>query len=165
MGRDKALLDFQGLPMCLALAKKYECLGPVAFSVDREGRFPTGTYRELVDEYPGQGPLNGLVSAFAKTEEEIILLTATDMPGGTAAAAEHLLASLGEHDACIYHGEPLFGVYRRRCLDAARRCLEEGRRSFKDFFAQIDVLRLERPEEALFRNLNTPEEYEAFQKL
>lgn len=163
MGRDKALLDFKGLPMNLALARKYESLGPVAFSVDREGRFPKGEYQELVDIFPGQGPLNGLISAFAKSEEDIVLLTATDMPGGTVEAAQKLLAALGEHDACIYQGEPLFGIYRRSCLPAALRCLEEGKRSFRDLFAQIDVLRLERPGEELFQNLNTPEEYEAYQ--
>lgn len=164
MGRDKALLDWDGQPISLALAKKYESLGPVAFSVDRRGRFPTGGYRELVDEYPGQGPLNGLVSAFSQTEENLVLLTATDMPGATAEAAQKLMAALGEHDACIYRGEPLFGLYRRSCLGAARRCLEEGKRSFKDLFAQIDVLLLERPAEELFRNLNTPQEYNEFFK-
>lgn len=164
MGRDKALLDWDGQPMSLALAKKYESLGPVAFSVDREGRFPHGTYRELVDKYPGQGPLNGLVSAFLDTDEELILLTATDMPEATVEAAMHLQEKLGEQDACIYRGEPLFGLYRRRCLAAARRCLEEGKRSFKDLFAEIDVLRLEPPAGDLFRNLNTPEEYEALRK-
>lgn len=162
MGRDKALLELNGRPMSLALAERYAELGPVAFCVDREGRFPVGPYRELCDKFPGQGPLNGLVSAFLETEEGSILLTATDMPGGTAAAARKLLDALGAYDACIYRGEPLFGVYRRSCLDAARRCLEEGKRSFKDLFSQIDVLRLEAPEEGLFQNLNTPEEYKAY---
>lgn len=162
MGRDKALLELNGRPMSLLLAERYAELGPVAFCVDREGRFPVGPYTELCDKFPGQGPLNGLVAAFEDTAEELVLLTATDMPGGRPAAARVLLETLGEHDACIYRGEPLFGLYRQSCLEAARNCLAEGKRSFKDLFSRIDVRRLDVPEEGLVQNLNTPEDFAAY---
>ncbi len=162
MGRDKALLPLDGQPMALTLAARYASMGPVAFSVDREGRFPVGAYQELVDKFPGQGPLNGLVAAFTETDEELVFLTATDMPGGSVTAVEQLTEALGAHDACIYEDEPLFGVYTRRCLPAALEALKAGRRSFKGVLERLDVVRLPKTEEGLFANLNTPEEYERY---
>lgn len=162
MGKDKAMLPVEGSTMALMLAEKYKAMGPVAFSVDRAGRFPTGGYRELVDRYPGCGPLNGLVSAFLDTEEEIVFLTATDMPGGDVTAVKELLERLGEHDACLYEGEPLFGVYRRSCLPVAQRCLEEGQYALRRFLQKLNVHILPVKQKDVVRNLNTPEEYAAF---
>ncbi len=162
MGKDKATLPLRGGVMALDIAARYRELGPVAFAVDRAGRFPVGEYRELVDRYPGCGPLNGILSAFLETEEEQIFLTATDMPAGEPAAVRYLLEKLGEHDACLFAGEPLFGVYRRRVLPAARACLEEGSYSLRSFLKRIHALELpsERPE--MLANLNTQADYETF---
>lgn len=162
MGTDKAMLPVSGETMAMNIAKRYEPLGPVAFSVDRPGRFPVGGYRELVDRYPGFGPLNGLVSAFLDTEEDVIFLTATDMPAGTPEAVRHLLEHLGEHDACLYENEPLFGVYRRRCLETAIASLEAGEYALRRFLEKIDARQLPVRDSEVLANLNTREEYEAF---
>lgn len=162
MGRDKAMLPVDGKAMALMLAEKYAKLGPVAFSVDRRGRFSTGEYRELEDRFPGCGPLNGLVSAFLETEEDVIFLTATDMPGGDPGAVEHLLAHLGGHDACLYENEPLFGVYRRSCLAPAVESLEAGEYALRRFLGKVDALQLPAERREILQNLNTPEEYRAF---
>ena len=162
MGQDKAMLPVDGKAMAMMLADRYSSLGPVAFSVDRAGRFPAGRHGELVDRFPGCGPLNGLVSAFEETEEDILFLTATDMPGGDIGAVEHLLAHLGEHDACIYDNEPLFGVYRRSCFRLALACLRAGEYALRPFLKKLDVLRLPMERQELFLNLNTPEEYREY---
>lgn len=156
------MLPADGTTMALMLAKKYAKLGPVAFSVDRRGRFPVGEYRELEDRFPGCGPLNGLVSAFEQTEENVIFLTATDMPGGDMAVVEHLLSRLGEHDACLYENEPLFGVYRRSCLEPAVESLEGGAYALRSFLRKVDALQLPAEDRSILVNLNTPEEYRRF---
>lgn len=162
MGQDKATLPADGTTMALMLAEKYAKLGPVAFSVDRSGRFPAGEYRELADRFPGCGPLNGLVSAFEQTEEDVIFLTATDMPGGDTDSVEYLLSRLGEHDACLYENEPLFGVYRRSCLVPAAESLEAGEYALWRFLRKIDALQLPAEDKNVFVNLNTPEEYRLY---
>lgn len=162
MGHDKAMLPVDGKAMALMLAEKYSELGPVAFSVDRKGRFPAGEYRELEDSFPGCGPLNGLVSAFEQTEEDVIFLTATDMPGGDLAAVRRLLAHLGEYDACLYENEPLFGIYRRSCYEPALKCLEEGEYALRRFLCRINGLQLPAEHRDVLLNLNTPEDYRAF---
>ncbi|MCC8356655.1 MAG: molybdenum cofactor guanylyltransferase [Oscillospiraceae bacterium] len=162
MGRDKAVLPLDGQTMALALAKKYERLGPVCFSVDRRDRFPAGAYDQLVDRWPGRGPLNGLVSAFSEREEDLLLLTATDMPAVEPEAALYLQARIGAHDACMFEGQPLFGLYRRSCLAPAVECLEAGEPSFRALLRRIDALVLPAEDEEMFANLNTPAEYDAF---
>lgn len=162
MGKDKAMLPVEGKAMALMLAERYAELGPVAFSVDRGGRFPVGEYRELEDHFPGCGPLNGLVSAFRETDENIVFLTATDMPAGDKAAVKHLLSCLGAHDACLFENEPLFGVYRRSCLAQAEECLSSGVYAMRHFLRKVDALQLLPPRREILQNLNTPEEYRAF---
>ena len=162
MGRDKAMLPADGTTMALMLAEKYAKLGPVAFSVDRKGRFPAGEHRELAGRFPGCGPLNGLVSAFEETEEDVVFLTATDMPGGETDAVAHLLAHLGKHDACLYENEPLFGVYRRSCYERALESLEAGEYALRRFLKKIDALQLPAGDRTILLNLNTPEEYRRY---
>lgn len=162
MGRDKALLPLDGTTMSIALANKYAVLGPVVFSVDRAGRFPVGEYKEVIDRFPGCGPLNGLISAFSETEEDVLFLTATDMPGGNPETVQHLLRRLEGHDASILRGEPLYGVYRRSCLEHALRCMEQGIYSLRGFMRGLDVLEIEPEEDGLAVNLNTPEDFSAF---
>lgn len=160
MGTDKALLPMDGKALSLHLAERLSVVAPVYFSVDRAGRFPVGSYGELIDLYPGQGPLNGIVSAFRQTQAQRVLLAATDMPNVTAEAARRLAAAVGQHDACIFANEPLFGLYSRRCLAAAESCLTAGRNAMKAFLAQVDVLRLDAEDEALFENLNTAAQWQ-----
>jgi molybdopterin-guanine dinucleotide biosynthesis protein A len=162
MGRDKAVLPVHGQTMAHMLAEKYKALGPVAFSVNTPGRFPVGEYRELVDIYPDCGPLNGIVSAFLQTREDVIFLTATDMPAGDVGAVQTLLCGLEDYDACIYGNEPLFGVYHRRCLEPARHCLASGQYAIREFLQAIRLHRLETDRTELFTNLNTQEEYQRF---
>ena len=124
----------------------------------------------LLDRYPGMGPLNGIVSGFAETDAPALLLTGTDLPFGESALALRLEELRRGADACILQRgkkgmEPLFAIYARPCLDAAKQCLDAGRRSF---FAMLETLRVRyvTPEELpgfdlerILSNINTPEEY------
>lgn len=170
MGRDKALLPYGGGTLLQYLIDQYAALGPVAVSVNAAGRFPFTGAVELVDAYPGAGPLNGILSAFAATDAAELFLTATDLPFGEAALARRLAALRGSADACLLRWdsakiEPLFAVYGRTCAPAAKECLAAGKRSFFDLLAAVEpryVSPAELPELALehiLTNVNTPEDY------
>lgn len=171
MGRDKALLPFGEGTLLGTLVERYRAAGPVAVSVDQAGRFPLYGARELIDPYPGQGPMNGVVAAFRETQAEEILLTAVDLPYADPALAQRLSELRGECDVCLLlRGpkgvEPLFAVYGRRCLPIAEDCLVQGRRSIMALLDRASV-RYVTPEELpeydlvrIFTNVNTPEEYE-----
>ena len=171
MGRDKALLPYRGGTLLQYLIDRYQPVGGVAVSVDRPGRFSFKGAAELIDPYPGQGPMNGILAGL-RTGAEAMLLTAVDLPYGDPALAERLAVMMGDADACLVRRgpkgiEPLFAVYGRGCLPAAEACLAQGRRSIMALLDRVPV-RYVAPEELaefdlerIFTNVNTPEEYEA----
>ena len=175
MGRDKATLEWNGTTMLQSLIDRYAALGPVAVSVDRAGRFPFHGAAELVDRFPGMGPLNGLVSGFESTDEPLLFLTATDLPFGDPALALRLAERIADAGAAVLcRGvkgmEPLFAVYARKALPEARSCLASGKKSFRDLFERVTV-RSVLPEEVpefdlryILTNVNTPEEYAGAKK-
>lgn len=173
MGRDKALLPWQGETMLQSLIDKYSrALGPVAVSVNEPGRFAFRSAIELTDPYPGMGPLNGIAAAFEQTDAGTVFLTGTDLPFGEPELVYALEKLMGEADACVIRRgekgiEPLFALYKKSCQGAARKALAEGRRSFRELFGGINV-RYAAPEELaqfdlerILRNVNTPEDYKA----
>ena len=176
MGCDKALLETGGSVMSLMLAERFAALGETVFSVDRPGRFSCGAFRELTDVFPGKGPLNGLYSAFSKTAEDIVFLTATDMPCGEPELVRVMLAAMGKNDICTVcrsggRYEPLFSLYHRRCFPSVERCLREGKLSFYELFRTHPVRMLSGEElpgwdlERILTNVNTPEDYRDYRAL
>ncbi len=169
MGRDKALLPYDGGTFLQTLIDRFSQGGPVGVSVDRAGRFPIRGAAELVDGFPGQGPLNGVVSGFRATTEDALLLTAVDLPFADPALASKLNELRGGADVCALRFgpkriEPLFAIYGRGCLAPAEECLSKGRRSLLALFECVSV-RYAVPEELpgfdlsrIFTNVNTPED-------
>ena len=175
MGRDKAMLPVGGVPMAQMLAARFRASGfDVAVSVDRAGRFPLDGVLEMEDAFPGEGPLNGLYSAFTKTQENAVFFTATDLPGGDPELAKKLFDLRGDSDACLIRradgrAETLFGVYARSSLPAVSECLKEGRRAVRAALKSLRVRWVEERElpewelSRVLRNVNTPEEYAALE--
>ncbi len=176
MGRDKAMLPVGGKTMLQYLIDKYSSLGPVAVSVNTQGRFPFEGAMEMVDRYPDMGPLNGLVSAYMESDEELIFMTGTDLPFGDRELVKHLVELMGDAGACIMRRgkkgfEPLFAIYRRTCGEKAAACLSEGRKSIRDILDVVDVRYVESEElpefdlERILMNVNTPEEFQEMENL
>ena len=171
MGRDKALLPFRGSTLLQTLIDRYAACGTVGVSVDRAERFLFQNALELVDEYPGQGPMNGILSAFRKTDAPELLLTAVDLPYGDPTLALRLREMRADADVCVLRRgpkgvEPLFALYGRSCADVAEDCLRNGRKSLFALYDRVKV-RYVAPEELpefdlahIFTNVNTPQDYQ-----
>ena len=170
MGRDKAMLPYKGTTMLQYLIDKYSLFGPVVVSVNEAGRFPFTGACEAVDRYPNLGPLNGIVSGFGETEEQLMFMTGTDLPFGDTALVEKLLSLMESADACIIRQgkkdfEPLFALYRRSCAAKAEECLAAGKKSIREMLDSLSV-RYVSPEELpgfdlghILMNVNTMDEY------
>lgn len=177
MGRDKAMLPIGGSTMLQYLIDKYSAaLGPVAVSVNSAGRFPFTGAVETVDRYPDMGPLNGVISAFADTEEDLVFMTGTDLPFGDPELVKKLEELMGQAEACVMRRgvkgfEPLFALYRRSCAKTADECLAAGEKSLRHFLDLLDVRYVEESElaefdlERILMNINTAEEYEIMNNL
>jgi molybdopterin-guanine dinucleotide biosynthesis protein A len=71
MGRDKALLDWHGMPL---LTHMVNLLRHATNDVQVVGR------DHLPDRLPGRGPLSGIATALAVSSTEINLIVAVDLP-------------------------------------------------------------------------------------
>ncbi len=151
MGRDKSLLAWEGTDL---LGHTLDRLRTAC----RHVRILSGAERRYADR--------GVP----------VVLDATPDAGVPASLLAHLLELAEGADAVVPVSprgeEPLCAVYGHACLAPARRCVAEGRLKMTAFWPEVRVRHVEAADlaafgdpEHLFRNLNTPEEYEAARRL
>lgn len=168
MGRDKALLPYRGVTLAQYVAKEVErAAGSVAL-VGNPALYGHLGYPVVRDLAPGAGPLGGISSALRSSAAAWNLVLACDMPGVTAAFLARLLeeAWRSEGDCLLPSGpsgrpEPLCGVYHQRCLPVLGAALARGVRKIMDGLAGTRVRILAVPDEDVFDNCNTPQEWAA----
>ena len=162
MGRDKALLNWHGTPL---LGHMTALLQHATNDVKVVGR------NHLPDRQPGLGPLSGIETALTVTLTDNNLIVAVDLPLLTKEflvflqrAAESskcplLACKIGSHF-------PFCFAMRRRLLPEIQRRLSEGDLTIRGLIEASDAeiiseaqLRERGFEPAIFRNINTPEDY------
>lgn len=168
MGRDKMLLELNGLTMLeRACAFAHTLTDRILVAAGSEAHFdalPEGC-RAVYDETPGLGPLGGLCAGLHTAETDYVLVFAADMPNLSQKAAALLLDSIGDADVCLFQKngrpEPLFALYRSRVLSAAQDALRSGQLKLTALIDSLHARILDWDADALFVNLNTPEDYES----
>ena len=166
MGSDKPLLALDGqnlLQRAVSFWRAQERIGAVLVAAGTEEHLtdlPDGAI-PVYDLFPGAGPMAGLHAAFARTDAEVLYVSAVDMPYLSAEA----LLPVPDGDAAVYtkdgRPDPLFGVYRRSCLPALTAALERGDRRMSALLETLDTEYHELPEglSAVLENLNTRADY------
>ena len=162
MGRDKALLDWHGQAM---LQHMVDLLQDVADQVQVVGR------DQLPDRLPGLGPLSGIATALETTSTDANLFLAVDLPHLTKDFLKYLRSRLENSShpllACKIGADfPLsLGIWRpmlpeiKRCLNAEQlsvRGLIES--SNPEIISEAELLQAGF-DSAMFRNINTPEDW------
>lgn len=168
MGRDKALIDFQGKPVIAhVIATLRELTEDVVVVSNRSDRYDSFGGRGLSDYDPPCGPLGGLAVGLQAAVHELAVVVACDMPFLSVTLLRGLIDLTPHYDAVVPQTgaefEPLHAVYRRNCYGPIMQHLERGERRVISFFADI---RLRVVPEAEWRvldpagrslvNLNTP---------
>lgn len=172
MGSDKAFLEVAGrslLDRALELAQsisdqvkivgdpaKFAAFGPV-----------------IPDVFSGQGPLSGIHAALASSQTELNLILGVDLPFVNAQLSNFLVDKAHESNAVVTvpfvagHYQTLCAVYRKQFSLIAESALAHGRNKIDALFPQTGVRLVDEPELAraglnlaVFRNVNTPEEWE-----
>jgi len=172
MGKDKAFLEFKGrillaraLELAAAAAEDVRIVGdPMKFAAF--GRVIEDIYRE-------RGPLGGIHAALKSSPTELNLMLAVDLPFVERSFLKYLVSVARDAKVVVTVPrandglQPLCAVYRREFAQAAEQSLAQGKNKIDALFANIET-RTVGPEELLhagfssqmFRNLNTPEEFE-----
>ena len=172
MGRDKALIDFQGRPIIVqALAALRELTDDLVVVSNRSDVYgPLGApwgARVVADYDPPCGPLGGIAAGLQAMESELAIVVACDMPFLNVALLRWLIDQAAGYDAVVpqtgVEYEPLHAIYRQTCYNPIVQRIEQGDRRVISFFADV---RLRTIAEAAWRaidpagrslvNLNTP---------
>ena len=169
MGRDKALLELDGVPLVQRAAETLsEVCDEVWLASGSEPRYLDLGYSHVLDEFSGAGPLAGLGAALARTPREWIALLACDLPFVDAALFARMREVAEGHDldACLAKTtgghEPVCALYRRSCEPFVRASLQSGERRMVAFWegeARLRVGFLAATSGDAGRNLNTPEDF------
>ena len=135
-------------------------------------RFSEAGVPVIADLIPETGALGALYTAVHSSPTDWTLVVACDMPFVSEALLAHLVHVGGEVDIAIPRTargyEPLCATYSRRSAIALRRLIDEKRFRLSDVarIPGLDVREVGRhelksfgPEEVLFFNLNTPDDY------
>jgi molybdenum cofactor guanylyltransferase len=172
MGSDKAFLNLAGSSL---LARALEVAGSVAGQVRIVGstaKFaPFGGVIE--DVYPNCGPLGGIHAALTSTKTELNLILGVDLPYVETGFLNYLLREAQAAGAVATvpqasgHYHPLCAIYRKQFASAAEQALSMGHNKIDALFPRISLRVIEEEElveagfdAGVFRNLNTPEEWE-----
>jgi molybdopterin-guanine dinucleotide biosynthesis protein A len=173
MGRDKALLQFEGRPLIAWVAERLRAVADEVIVAAGDGR-RYGAYadRWVPDVYPHVGTLGGIHAGLQAAAHEWALVVACDMPFLNSGVLAWFVttAQSGENDLVVLrHGkgvEPLHAVYRKSCLGPIEATIRSGERCAYAFYDQIrvryvapaEIAALD-PDLASFRNVNTPDQW------
>ncbi len=166
MGQDKSLLPIAGQPMIAHIAAQLQPLFPeLMVSSNTPEQHAFLGLPLIADAQTGQGPLRGILSCLEAAQHDLLLVTACDIPQLPLAFIGDMLYLAQDCDLVIPVGtggrhEPLFAVYRKTLIPAARNILATGGRRIVELLANHRAVCPELPQ-GLF-NLNTPDEYQSF---
>lgn len=174
MGRDKALLEIDGVRM---LDRALDLMRHVGISPAVVGSFGElsreAGVRLIPDDWPGAGPLGGIATALFESRARWSLVMACDMPYLTKEWLEYLLgrAAGSTADAAVPMNErgpePMCAIYGKNAEPIVRTAVESGIRKVKEGLLRLRIDYIERAEwkgfdsdGLLFKNMNTPADYE-----
>lgn len=175
-GRDKTTVPVDGVPMLERAVAALEDVCSETIVVSSRTDTPEGQWRVVPDSRPDRGPLAGIEAALSEaggkgpeTDGSAVLVLAADLPLVDTAAARELVDAFRSAPSSIdavaasREGvdpafEPLFAVYRRRCLPVVARLLDEGRAAARELFEAVEgrVVRVEGGAASV--NVNTEED-------
>lgn len=175
IGRDKAFLELDGRSLIEVVIERMAWVCAELLVVVNDVRPYAGLgVRVVEDRFRGVGVLGGLHAGLEAATHELTLAVGCDMPflhldllRAFAGWAEGFDVAVLRHEDGE-QVEPLHAVYRRTCLPAMEAAIRAGRRRIISFFPQVRVRYVTSaevapfdPDLSSFRNVNTPEEWEA----
>ncbi|HEX3817495.1 MAG TPA: molybdenum cofactor guanylyltransferase, partial [Chthoniobacterales bacterium] len=117
MGRDKALLEYEGEALWRRQEATLRQLEPEEVLISgppRDGRLT------IADEFGNTGPLSGIATALRRCSAPLLVVLAVDLPRMTSEFLRSLLA-LSDHGKgvvprCEKFFEPLAAIYPKACF-------------------------------------------------
>ncbi len=170
MGRTKALIEIDGVPMAARVAaalRSAGCAGVIGYGGDPDELASLG-FPVSPDRYPGSGPLGGVLGVLELFERherlpDGVFIVACDLP---ALAGNHLagMVDAARHrpglDVVVARTsaiEPTCAIWRLSAIERIRRCFDGGERALHAVIGDLESFEVD-VDAAALRNINTPEE-------
>lgn len=164
MGGDKALLEIDGVAMAERVARAVAAAGcaPVAFVGGDRDRLAALGRPVHADQWPGQGPLGGVITALAAAGGDDVVVAACDLPFLDQRTVEALLAAArGREDgidvvvARTDRLEPGLAWWNAAASSVIEGHWQRGVRALHEVIAELQAVEVAIDPAAL-RNVNTP---------
>jgi molybdopterin-guanine dinucleotide biosynthesis protein A len=170
MGRTKALIEIDGVPMAGRVAAALRgagCISVVAYG-GTPVELASLDLPVLADRYPGTGPLGGVLGVlelFAASDLEIggVFVTACDLPALRPADLIGIVEAARAHpDADVVVArtsaiEPACALWNPLALEPVRRFFDEGERAIHGAIGRLTSVAVD-VDPAALRNINTPDD-------
>ena len=177
MGTDKAFLRL-GDETLLERALKAAASVSVEVLIVGDAKKFAGFGRVVEDVYRDRGPLGGIHAALSSSTTELNLMLAVDLPFVEPKFLDYLIRRARQSDALVTVPrtdsglQPLCSVYRQEFAEVAEQSLREGKNKIDSLFTRVQACVIEADQLAdagfpveMFRNLNTPEEFDQAKNL
>ena len=173
MGRPKALLPFDGVPLILHIVERLRRDFAEVVVVAAPGQeLPSMDVTLVRDDVAYQGPVGGISYGLRASTREVNFVTSCDSAFLNMPLAAHIVAEVAGHDVAVPRWEgrfqPLHAAYRRSVLPLLEAQLERGELRPVYLFDKVRTRRIEDeevrrldPDGWSFFNMNTPEDYAA----
>lgn len=165
MGRDKALLPVDGVPMAARVAAALEAAGArqvLAVGGDLDALAALGLH-PVPDTWPGEGPLPATITALHAAHEELVLIVGCDLVAPDAAAMIATVAALDAADHAMAavpvvagHRQWVHAAWRRRAHAALAGAHRGGERSLRRTAAELAVVEVSGLDPAALRDADEP---------
>ncbi len=172
MGRDKALIEYHGIPQFLWTARLLSAFCSGVIISCRANQALPGLdglpYRRIHDEVEGQGPIGGILAAFKAQPGSALLVVACDLPRLSAATLSKIMAARNpDHLATCYHAsegglpEPLCALYETSIQPIFAASLREGRHCPRKVLLQNAgrITQLDLDDPRALDNVNEPSDW------
>lgn len=173
MGEPKGMLPFGGRPLILHVARLVEFIGESPVIIGQQGAYSGLGFSVIADDRGKLGPLGGICTALRVTSRDWNLIVGCDLPFLTREWLEFLTArAIGSPTDVVIplneRGyEPLCAMYRQRARSSIEAALARGVRKVTDGLAELTLTTIAPsewkafdPRGTLFKNINTPADYE-----
>lgn len=177
MGAEKPLVELDGVAL---VDRVKELLRPhfaeLIIVTNRPDLYEYEDINVVRDQVPYQGPLAGIYAGLVASGEDLNFVVASDMPFVNLEVIQFLVSRQDSADVTVIETadgiEPLFGFYRKGCMEAVRAHLEAGDRKPVSFYGDVDArlvpeaeVRAIDPNLASLFNVNTRDDLAAARRM
>lgn len=173
MGRAKALLPFDDMPLIVHIVSALQRLFPEIVVVTAPGQeLPSMPVPVTLvhDEVAHQGPVGGMYYGLSATRADVAFVTSCDSALLNFNLIAYLVSQIVDHDVVVPYWQdrlhPLHAVYRRSVMPLLAEQLARGELRAMKLFERVRTRRVDEeeirrfdPEGESFFNMNTPEDY------